>query len=53
MCPFSPGGVGECGAEGTAPGGDTGEGLSPSQEPGPAKQAGEPGAGAEGERLVT
>ncbi|XP_063484808.1 peripheral-type benzodiazepine receptor-associated protein 1-like isoform X1 [Symphalangus syndactylus] len=44
---FRPGGVGECGAEGPAPGDDTGEGLSPSQEPGPAEQAGEPGGSAE------
>lgn len=50
--PLSPGGVGECRAEGPAPGGDAGEGLGPSQESGPAEQAGEPGAGAEGERTV-
>lgn len=47
--PPCPGGVGECRAEGPAPGGDTGEGLGPSQEPRPAEQAGELGAGAEGE----
>lgn len=46
------GGVGECRAEGPAPGGDRGEGFGPSQEPGPAEQAGEPGAGAEGKGTV-
>lgn len=48
--PPSPGGLGERGTEGPAPGGDAGEGLGPSQEPGSAEQTGEPGASAKGEK---
>lgn len=44
--------MGECRAERPAPGFDAGEGLGPLQEPGPAEQTGEPGAGVEGERTM-